>query len=159
MARPIKPTAVKDEEVKIPKPDETEEIDEVEEINEEESKIDSVDILKLRDVNTKDYTGAIFIRQYSRRVHGDDFEALADEFCTKSPKNNMVYVKVPTEKIGKVEVRYREKADYEKHLDDQDPNAPMEDKVRIFDNKEEAVRFGSQKIQSTVVVSRNKGKK
>lgn len=148
-----------EDEVKLSKPEEIEETDEVIE-EEANSKAESVDIIIVKDTSVKDYTGAIFVRQYSRSVHGDDFEALADEFCTKSPKGSgKVYVKVPSENIGRVEVRYREKADYELHLDKQDPNAPIEDKVRMFDNKAEAVRFGSQKIQSTVVVSRNKGKK
>ena len=151
-------TTIQDDEVKLSKPEEIEETGDSKESD--DAKNESFDILRVKDPNIKDYVGAIFVRQYSRSVHGDDFEALADEFCTKDPKaKGMVYVKIPTENIGKVEVRYREKADYEKHPDQQDPNAPMEDKVRVFDNKAEAVRFGTQKIQSTVVVSRSKGKK
>lgn len=173
MAKGNKKTEVKgealNEEVKISSPDEIEELaDEVEKSEEpkkveedeeivNEDKPSAFDILILKEPTTKDYTGAIFVRQYSYKVHGKDFEELADEFCTKSPKGkNGMYVKIPTAKINKVEVRYREKADYDMHPDKQNPDAPIEDKVKVFSDKEEAVVFGSQKIQSTVVVSRRK---
>lgn len=151
-----------DEEVKLSKPEETEEIEEAKDPEEKKEtpkeSDDSVDIIIVNDPSIKDYTGAIFVRQYTREMHGDNFEELADMFCTKKPRRG-IYIKVHPTKIGNLEVRYREKLDYDKKLDDQDPNAPIVDKTKVFTNKEEAVRFGTQKYQSTVVVSRVKAKK
>jgi hypothetical protein len=160
MAKTTKPEVVKvgDEEVIIPTKDNENvevEAEEETEVVEAPKKNKAVDVIIVSDSSVKTYIGCIYVRQYSEKQHGKDFEALADEFCTKSPKKGM-YLKVKERAIGKVEVRYREKADYELHIDKQDPNAPMEDKVKVFDDKNEAVRFGSQKINSTVVVSKVK---
>lgn len=147
-----------EEEVIVPDAEgETEEIEETEAPKDSEA---AFDILLAPNHEVKDYTGLIYVRQYSQEVHGDDFEALADEFCTKIPRGGkLVYIKVPAEKIGNVEVRFREKLDYDLHQDKQDPNAPIVDKVKVFSDKPEAVRLGSQKIASTVVVSKKKVKK
>lgn len=132
-----------------------------EEVNEDRKEDDNepIDVVIVKD-NDAPITGAIFVRQYSQEVHGDDYKALAEEFCTKKPKgfgqNNCIYKALPSSIVGDVEVRYREKKDYDLHIDKQDPNAPVIDKVQRFskDEKPEAVRFGSQKYDSTVVVSR-----
>ena len=145
----------KDEEVIVPTAEGAEDEEDVGSEEQEES-IDSVDIiLSVKDHNV--FTDKIFVRTYSRKAHGDDFEKLADEFCTKKPMGKKgIYVKVPADKIPVVEVRYREKEDAEKHIDHQNPNAPIVDKVKVFTDKPAAVRFGSQKYDSTVVVSRRK---
>jgi hypothetical protein len=156
MPRPksTQPVEENDEPI-VPTPDETEEIEETEEVSEKEGP--AIDILIAKDPNVTNYESMIFVRQYSRKAHGSDYKELAAEFCTKRPTGGRgIYIQVPSNKIGNVEVRFREKLDYDTHIDKQDPNAPIVDKVKVFENKEEAVRFGSIKNQSTVVVSRVK---
>lgn len=121
-----------------------------------ESDSEPIDVIISNDDN-KNYQGKIYVRQYSLEVHGDDYKALAEEFCKNKPKVG-VYIAVPSSQIQAVEVRYREKLDYELHLDKQDPNAPIVDKIKRYEeeDKAEAVRFASQKRDSTVVVSRKK---
>jgi len=101
--------------------------------------------------------GSIFVRQFSEEAHGEGFKALADEFCTKQPKRAgkvLSYTQVPASRIAKVEVRYREKEDAELHIDKQDPDAKIVDKVKGFTDKNEAVAFAATKRNSTVVVSK-----
>jgi len=107
---------------------------------------DSVDVVN----------GNLYVRTYSRKVHGDDFMVLAKEFCQKKPQGKGAYSLVDSEAIKKVEVRYREKADAELPLDKQKSDAPMEDKVRVFDDKEKALSFKVSKFGSTVVISKRK---
>jgi hypothetical protein len=146
-----------DEEEAAPEVEETEDAASVDDADEEEaaSPKGAIDIVIMgKDGNLP---GSIYIRQYSKAVHGKDFQALADEFCSKQPKRGgklIAYTQVDASKIAKVEVRYREKEDAEKHIDKQDPDAPMVDKVKAFADKPEAVRFASTKRASTVVVSR-----
>lgn len=150
--------AKKDEEVLEDEEITTEDEESEEEETEEESGNDeeAIDILKVKDPSDKKYEDKIFVRQYSLEAHGDDYKALADEFCTKTPKGGGVYIQVPASKIHKVEVRFREKLDADKHIDKQDPNAPVVDKTLLFSDKVEALRVASQKRDSTVVVSRKK---
>lgn len=129
----------------------------VEETEEEEG----VDNGPIDIIITKDPKGSlidrIYVRQYSLEVHGKDYKNLANEFCAKRPRGNRgTYLAVPSSNIGKVEVRFREKRDADLHIDKQDPNAPIVDKVVVFDDKEEAIKLGSSKFDSTIVVSRRK---
>lgn len=99
--------------------------------------------------------GDVYVRQYSQEVHGDDFKAMAEEFCAKTPKNSKhPYTMVPAGQIKAVEVRYREKADADLHLDKQKPDAPFIDKSRRFEDKSAALSFAVGKHESTVVVSK-----
>lgn len=100
--------------------------------------------------------GNLYVRTYSKEVHGDEFMDLAKQFCQKKPQGRGAYSLVPSESIKKVEVRYREKADAELPLDKQKPDAPMEDKVRVFDDKDKALSFRVSKFGSTVVISKKK---
>lgn len=95
---------------------------------------ESVDIIK----NKK-----LYVRSYSRVVHGDDFLKLAEEFKSKFVSHDIAIVDSST--IPAVSVNYREKEDAELHLDKQDPDAPFVDKVRVFTDKEEALRFNNAK--------------
>ena len=139
---------------KAKKPAEVDEIEEVEETaapaeeteGKKSTEVDSIDVVR----------GEIFIRQYSQKIHGDDFIKLAEEFCSKKVRGRAQYTIVPSDQITKVEVRYREKADAHLHLDKQKPDAPMEDKIEVFTDKEKAVAFGATKFASTVVVSKRK---
>lgn len=103
--------------------------------------------------------GDHYIRQYSQAVHGDNFMDLAREFCTKKPSvggKGSEYKMVPVHEIKEVEVRYREKEDAEKKLDEQKPDSPMVDKVRKFGDKDEALAFRNSKTGASVVVSKKK---
>ncbi len=103
--------------------------------------------------------GDQYVRDYSLELHGDDFQALAEQFVEKmnSKKGSKGdYKIVPSESIPLVEVRYREKADAELHLDKQKPDAPMEDKIRQFDDKSAAIGFAVTKFGSTVLVSKKR---
>ncbi len=143
--------------------DETEETEEAdvrvedpEEVDEEETDEKSLDIVIVNEPG-EPLEHKIFVRQYSHAVHGKNYKKLAAEFCTKKPKGKKgIYLAVPSEKIAKVEVRYREKKDADLHLDKQDPNAPVVDKTQVFNDKEEAVAFGASKYDATVIVSRQK---
>lgn len=155
--------AKKDEEVLEEEETTTEDEESEEEAPEEEESEDSdsdeeaIDILKVKDPSDKKYEDKIYVRQYSLEQHGDDYKALATEFCTKTPKGGGVYIQVPASKLpNKLEVRFREKKDADLHIDKQDPNAPVVDKVLVFSDKIEALRVASQKRDSTVVVSRKK---
>lgn len=125
----------------------------------EEDDLEPVDIVLVKDADAP-LIGARYIRQYSQEVHGDDFKALAAEFCQKKLRVG-IYKAVKASLIGYVEVLYREKLDADKHLDKQDPNAPIVDKTKRYgvDDKVEAVRFGTQKSDSTVIVARPKKNK
>lgn len=129
-------------------------VDETEE--EEEVDNDPIDIIITNDPKGT-LIDRIYVRQYSLEVHGKDYKNLARDFCSKRPKGNRgTYLAVSASNIGKLEVRFREKRDADLHIDKQDPNEPIVDKVVVFDNKEEAVRLGAKKYDSTVIVSRNK---
>lgn len=115
-----------------------------------------IDIVVVRN-DEAPITGALYIRQYSYEVHGPEYRELAAQFCTKVPKGRIgMYKAVLAHKIGDVEVVYREKKDADLSIDKQDPNAPVIDKVVRYSpqDKDEAVRFGSQKYDSSVIVSK-----
>lgn len=88
----------------------------------------------------------IYIRSYSEEAHGEGFMELANEFLAKHPKGHML----PSSETKTVVVRYREKEDAELHPDKQDPRKPFVDKQKVFENKEEALRFNLIK-KGTVV--------
>lgn len=96
---------------------------------------DSVDVLQNKN----------FIRYFSREVHGDDFLELAKQLVAKPDYAKRNYRLVPSSQIQVLEVRYREKEDAEKHLDDQKPDAPILDKRRRFENRESAIAFCVEK--------------
>lgn len=107
---------------------------------------DSVDIM----------VGKTFIRYYSKEVHGENFLDLAKELCGKPEYATRGYTIVPSSDNELFEVRYREKEDAEKPLDDQDPDAPTVDKSRRFEDREEALSFRSNKSGSIVAVAARK---
>ena len=126
--------------------------------SEDEEDNEPIDILLVQSVDAP-IIGARFIRQYSLEIHGENYKDLAAEFCGKKPSGARgVYKPVPASLIGDLAVMFREKKDYDLHLDKQDPNAPIIDKEVRFSasEKNEAVRFGTQKFDSTVVVARPK---
>jgi len=115
-----------------------------------------IDIIITTDPNLP-YTDKIWIRQYSYEVHGPKYKELATEFCTKKPRGKVgFYFQVPSSKIKVVEVRYREKQDADLHLDKQNPNAPIVEKVFVTDDKEKAAVLGRAKFDATVTVGRKK---
>ncbi len=125
----------------------------------EEGEHESVDIILVKD-DEAPLVGAIYVRQYSFAVHGENYKDLAAEFCTTKPSGFIkgIYKAVPASQISDVEVRYRESENFGVHPDKQKVNAQILDKVARFgaDEKPEAVRLGTQKFDSTVVVSRPK---
>jgi hypothetical protein len=96
----------------------------------------------------------LYVRTYSRAVHGDDFKALAEQFCTKKPKLG-AYAMVPSSQITHLEVRYRERTDAdlppEQGQPKRTPVGPIVNKTVRFDDKDEALAFGHAKKGSVVV--------
>lgn len=110
-------------------------------------KADSVDVLRGSDMSAT--VKNIYIRTYSGAIHGEDFLDLAHQFQAKHPS----CVLVPSDTIVTLSVLYREKEDAEKSLKDQNPDAPMVDKRRDFEDKDEALAFNQAK-KGTIVVKR-----
>lgn len=103
---------------------------------------ESVDIL----------SGKNFIRYYSREAHGDDFLALAEQLINKPEYAKRDYRIAPSSDTDVLEVRYREKEDAEKHLDEQSPDSPVVDKTKRFEDRDDALSFSANKHGTIVAV-------
>lgn len=103
---------------------------------------DSVDVL----------SGKNFIRYYSKETHGADFLKLAQGLVNKPEYATRNYKLVPSSHTSILEVRYREKADAEKSIDEQSPDSPMMDKRRRFEDRDEALAFSVIKHGSIVAI-------
>ena len=104
----------------------------------------SVDILR----------GKLYVRTFSKEIHGADFEDIAKQFIGKPMYAKRAYSVVPSAQVIGIQVRYREKKDFDLPLDEQKPDSPVVDKVQKFTDKQAALSFNVAKNGSTVAVLR-----
>ena len=107
---------------------------------------ESVDVLIARPGSSR----RTYVRTYSLEQHGDDYKDLAKQFITKPMYSKRGYILVPSGEVLEVEVRYREKQDFELPLDEQKPDSPIVDKVRRFKDKQSALAFNNLKKGSII---------
>lgn len=105
---------------------------------------ESVDVIKHTD------DARHYIRTYSREIHGDNFLDLAKQLQVKYPSFQLAH----PDSVPVVIVRYREKEDAEKPLDQQSADAPFVDKEKKFTDKDEALKFNILK-HGTIVVAKS----
>ncbi len=131
--------------------------DEVEETEENDSKEDEDDSKpaekEIVDIVKGDN---IFVRYYSKKIHGKDFKKMAEEFIA-NPNHSKRGYKISDVGVNTLVVRYREKEDYELPKDKQKPDAPEVDKERSFTDRDKALAFANLK-HVTVAVSKKPAK-
>lgn len=121
-----------------------------EEDEEESDEEDGEDVGPAVDVISR---GKNYIRTYSKKVHGANYKELAKEFAGKPGYASREYTIAPSSKVLELIVEYAEKEDFEKKLDEQNPDSPVVEKARKFIDKDAALRFKQLK-KGTCTVSK-----